>query len=558
MIPSVNIVREDNQLGVVPPSDSDRMAVIACAKTGTTDAYLAARPEDIVTDHQAGPLVHATCYEINKTGIPVLVVRAATATPGAYGTVDNSGITGACHAVASSTSLPEDDCEAYVVIVTGGTVGTAGITFQSSLTDGRDLSGVTALGTDTEIDLGSGVVLELPESQTFTANATTDVFTFSGAGFPDGTPIRLVGDDLPSPLVAGTTYYTRDRVTNTSLLAATSGGAAIELDDAGTGVMSTQHTLVAGDVIRCRTSAPQMDATGLDAALVKVRESSFPVDIVQVYARMTSALAATIASAKTAFAEAGREALFVTNFRMRNEGESRATYLAAYATEFSGVADNDLVVGFEQAEIQSPVDQRRYMRPIAVDVAAALVAVNPGRDVAFKGLGSRSGVVITDARGNPKHHNEYVFPGADELRATTLRTWPQDGTQVFITNPRVMSASGSDYQFAQHARVSHKVCKIVRRVLEGRSSADLLVSEQTGYILDTEANDIEAEVNAALRDEVTARRNATQVLFRMNRTDNLLSTFTLQGSARIIPLAYAKRFNVTVGFFNPALRATAV
>lgn len=558
MIPQVTITREDNQLGVVPPAQSDRMAVIACASAGTDEAYLAARASDVVAEHESGPLVHTVCYAISKTGAPVLVVRAATQTPGSYGTVDNTGITGACTAEAGD-GVPVDDFEAYVEIVAGGVVGTAGITYRTSLDDGRTLSGVQALGTDTEIDCGGGVVFDLPVAQTFTANASTDVFTFSGAGFADGTPIRLVGTDLPAPLVAGTTYYTRDRATNTSKLAATSGGVAIELDDAGSGTLTTQHTLVAGDVIRCRTSAPQFDAAGLAAALEKVRLSSFPVDIIQLYAPMTSTLAATIAAAKAAMATAGREALFVTNFRMRGVNESRSAYATAYATETSAIDDIDLIVCYEQAEIQSPVDQRRYMRPISVDVSAALVAVNPGRDIAAKKLGPRSGVTIVDARGNVKHHDDFKLGGvADALRATSLRTWPSNGTQTFITNPRLMSASGSDYQFAQHARVSHKVCKIVRAILEERSSEDLIVSASTGYIDETDANDIDVEVNAALNDALVKTRNASAIAFVLNRTDNLLSTFTLKGTARIIPLAYPKFFEVTVGFFNPALRAVEV
>jgi hypothetical protein len=44
----------------------------------------------------------------------------------------------------------------------------------------------------------------------------------------------------------------------------------------------------------------------------------------------------------------------------------------------------------------------------------------------------------------------------------------------------------------------------------------------------------------------------------LSRTDNILSTGTLTGDLRVVPLAYTKTINLTAGFSNPALaQATA-
>lgn len=84
----------------------------------------------------------------------------------------------------------------------------------------------------------TGVLTLTPK--TFTADASTNVFTSAGHGFVDTNAIKLenTGGALPAPLVAGTTYYVRDKTTDTFKLAATSGGTAIDITTNGTGTNS--------------------------------------------------------------------------------------------------------------------------------------------------------------------------------------------------------------------------------------------------------------------------------------------------------------------------------
>ncbi len=71
----------------------------------------------------------------------------------------------------------------------------------------------------------------------FTANAGTDVITCASHGLLNGETVRFKGGDLPDGLVQGTLYFVRDVTTDTFKVAATSGGAAINLLDVGSGVM---------------------------------------------------------------------------------------------------------------------------------------------------------------------------------------------------------------------------------------------------------------------------------------------------------------------------------
>jgi len=74
----------------------------------------------------------------------------------------------------------------------------------------------------------------------FTVNATTDVLTTAESNdYIDDMPVTVSvsgGGTLPAPLLAGTTYYTRDCTSTTLKLSLTNGGAAIDITNAGTGV----------------------------------------------------------------------------------------------------------------------------------------------------------------------------------------------------------------------------------------------------------------------------------------------------------------------------------
>lgn len=80
---------------------------------------------------------------------------------------------------------------------------------------------------------------------TFTAVAATDVLTEVGNSLADGNSVRVSnsGGALPAPLAANTTYFVRDKSGDTFKLAATLGGAAIDITTDGTGTNSIRNVL---------------------------------------------------------------------------------------------------------------------------------------------------------------------------------------------------------------------------------------------------------------------------------------------------------------------------
>ncbi len=66
----------------------------------------------------------------------------------------------------------------------------------------------------------------------FTVDLTTNVFTQAAHGYVDTDQVVFYADTVPGGLTAGTIYFVRDKTTDTYKVAATSGGAAIDITSA--------------------------------------------------------------------------------------------------------------------------------------------------------------------------------------------------------------------------------------------------------------------------------------------------------------------------------------
>lgn len=101
---------------------------------------------------------------------------------------------------------------------------------------------ISTAGTGTHTAILNGDGIQYAESTgdisaTVTFDAATDLCSWANHGFPDGTAVRFAGT-LPAELTAGTIVYTRDAITGGFKVAATSGGAAINLSTNGSGTIT--------------------------------------------------------------------------------------------------------------------------------------------------------------------------------------------------------------------------------------------------------------------------------------------------------------------------------
>ncbi len=155
-VPAINISELDGALGQTSTSGKRPLALVGVAPSTSVLAVNTPAAYGTVKGLKTalanlGPLLEAAAYEIERYGNPVVVVRSAASVAGSFGTLDVSAFSGTSVPTIGVSPLPPDDYECYIKFIAGGTIGTAGITYQTSRDDGRSLSPVTALGTATEI-----------------------------------------------------------------------------------------------------------------------------------------------------------------------------------------------------------------------------------------------------------------------------------------------------------------------------------------------------------------------------------------------------------------------
>jgi hypothetical protein len=325
----------------------------------------------------------------------------------------------------------------------------------------------------------------------------------------------------------------------------------------GLGLAFAAGTIAAGDTVSTQTTAPAPNVTELGEALDALAASSITWEQAEVTNPVDANSVDVLDLKMAALTAAGKYRWWSGNTRLPDVSETEATYRAALDTAFGATATTHGELCSGAAKITSSITGRKYRRPASFVVAARHAAVSEEINIADVNLGPLVGVSIRDLNGNPDEHDESINPGLDDARFTVLRTW--EGLQgVYVNRPRLFSPNGSDFQLVPHRRVMNLGHAALRLYFLRRLNRPVIVSKVTGFILEDEALEIESGALGVLRSELLSKPKASDVMFALSRTDNLLSTFTMTGDARILPLAYPEFIQLTVGFVNPALQVRAV
>lgn len=488
--PAVTITELDGALGILPTTAGRLFAIVGVSSSGPLDTPATfARVSDITAIYGDGPLVEAAAYYIEKYGRPVVIVRTGQTNPGSFpdGAVTVQTGTGTSVVTVDNVgTAPHDDYEFYFEVVTGGTIGIAGVTFRWSLDGGRTKSPVTALG-------------------------VAALFIFPGSG--------------------------------------------------GVQINFAVGTLVAGDTVTFGGNAPKWDTTEIGTALDALFASTVAWENAHVVGDLTGADFDVIDPKFTGGATSGKYRGWMGHTRMPltplGVVETEAAYLIALSAIFDSKATVHGEICAGAAQTISSVSGRQYRRPTSFSIAALEQSVSEEINIADVNLGVVQGVSIRDANGNALHHDESLNPGLDDARFTVLRTW--EGIQgVYVNRPRILSAAGSDFDLFTKRRVLNLAHGALRAYFIRRLNKPILVDAASGFILESEALEIESGAIAAMRSVLLAKPKASGVQFVLSRTDNLLSTKTLNGTARVIPLAYPEFIDLEVGFLNPALQVQTV
>jgi hypothetical protein len=489
-IPAVTIQKLQYQTGAIGPSPLGVLAIIAPAGSGpfnTPSAYTV--DSQAMATYGPSPLVEETSYTLAVSGNPVIPIRPTTATAALYSAVSKTG-TGTS-VVTAGAAVPADNYQVLVTIVTGGTIGVAGITYTYSLDGGNSVSAVQALGTAN--------VLTIPN---FAAGGSPGVSFALGAGtFVAGDFFRC------NTSTAGMTDA--DLATSLEALRVSAlpwEGVLIDQGPTGTGMATTTTGLV---------------DTWL-AGLEKVGKFRFAV----LNTRMKT-----------------------------QPSETEAAFLTAMTTLTTAAAPSIReVVGTDGGALTSTLTGLTLPRPTSLAIAADAMSIPIGQDPAFVGAGALQGYTIVDGNGNPFFHNEELYQNLDALQLSTLRSVNGQGANaVFITNARVFAQIGSDYVFLPHIRTMNRGCELAYQLLTtqlGKGVGKKPKDPTTGgvYILESDAAVIENLVNGALATPLKGQ--VSSFLFSLSRTDDISanSGAIINGTLAIVALAYIKGFKVIAAF----------
>ncbi len=347
--------------------------------------------------------------------------------------------------------------------------------------------------------------------------------------------------------------------------ALTALGVALIITIPNTGISITigtaTQTILDGETVSFTTTRPMPNNTDLPASLEALRVTSSPFEAVVIDGESDDDTVALVATWLLSLNNMGKFPVVFLTVRPMGAAESETAYKDAMAALIASAVCDDIVLCADEGDMVSQLRGISQARPSGWGIAAHAMKFDIGVEPAEIGLGPVTGVSITDARNNPRHHNEEKTPGLDDLRLTTYRT--VEGEEgVYITNTRLLSASGSDYVFLPHARCMNRAAGITVQVLRKRLSRGVAKDPKPGpqgqrYIAEHEAKLVEALVQTAIDPALQGK--VDDIKFSLSRTDDISSNGFVKVHCFIesVSLAYVKEFDVTVKYVKQISQAAA-
>lgn len=311
---------------------------------------------------------------------------------------------------------------------------------------------------------------------------------------------------------------------------------------------TTGTAFVAGDKWVFTSTGPSYTLseaqTALDALIADTSVDPFIVHVV--------GPASSSANAATMFAavESKLQSAANSNYRYwRAIIETPDEADATIKTAFLASGGTRTMVSGGWAYLTSQLSGAALLRPAAWAVVARAAAVSPAEDLGKVRTGPLSGI-------HSLKRDEYKTGGLDAAGFVTLRTYPGE-PGFYVTHGRVKTAPGSDFKYLQYGRIIDIACKAIRSGQLTFLNDSVRVSKTTGRIIETDARNIEQNMEARVRSAVTEPGFASNVSVLLDRTINVLSTQKLVIRYRIVPLSYAKTIEGDLALENPALNAVA-
>lgn len=606
--PTVTITTQDGQLGVLPIQSGKPTLYIGPSTAGSlTTPATYTRTRLLQAANGYGPLVEYGCADIAQYGRAIGVLRCAASSNGSVEAVNDDGVTGTCvvttvgsaRATATMVCVPfadlVDATDTFTLVdaaggehvfyydTDGDADGTGTAIDVSEATTDEEVAAITRTSL---LAAGFGVVrtgasLEITTTGPGTAGNQTNTeavayAAFTLSDFAGGTNSAAPSDDYDIAVrvvtggtrgSAGITYQVSlnynaalsESDNNWGPTTALGTDTTITVANTNVAFALAAGTLVAGDLWFCRCNGPTCSGGDVQTAVDVIATWATEWEHLVFCAPVTTAIATILDGLMATMRARGQFTCFWSAaVRGPSSVETDATYQTALATELAALATTFGHVGSGTTQHQSAVPGRAnfYRRPALIAYAAKLGKVSEEVDIAqpVSPGGPLSRIMIADGNGNLLHHDETIQPGLDDLRLGSLCSQP-GRAGVYLTNPHIRSAEGSDFEFVQHRRVMNLFEATLYAYFSLRLSKDVFVNPKTGFLLESEAIEMERGALSLLRSVLKAKASGFSV--SVARDDNLLSTKTVSVDGGCVPKGYLKQINISTGFTNPALIAKA-
>lgn len=304
-------------------------------------------------------------------------------------------------------------------------------------------------------------------------------------------------------------------------------------------------TYVLAETYSFTSTAPSYNTTqlnaGLDAAFNDNREFGLVYPVGEAADASGCATIAAALGAKLA-SGANTKYRFTRGIVEAPRSANDAAMISAFAT-FQDVRVSVIAGG---GRVISALTGRQHVTHVARVLVAKLarkaIGKDPSQVLAEDGTGSLPSRLLTLTR------DEYKTPGLDSQRFVTVRTYV--GLNGFyVTNWPLMSSVTSDYRYLQHGQVIDAAAKLARIALMPWLSRALPIkADGSGQLTEQTYQAIDADADSAVRAGVVQPGHAVNIEVKGVRTDNVLSTETIRVKLSVLPFAYPKRIELTVGF----------
>lgn len=431
---------------VATSADVDQLAVVlGCSSLGSglSSFYLSGQAAVAGVGYGDAPDTLAQIVEqVQPDGktkkFPAAMYTMPGSTVGVYGAIDVTGVTGTAVASVHSATHPYGTFEAYLRVITGGFIGTDGITLVDSLNNGRDVSNITGLGTATSYTIPhsnvrfdfSPATADLTALHTLVNEIYTDfnahvVLTTGGVhGISDAADVVSIASatdtattvarinairaayilhinktaggvhgaaDTTHVLVApvatddsSALILALDIKAKYNLHIATTAGGVHGLADgtnATTSAAPTAGALAAGDIIKVRTKAPEPSTSDIDTAFAALKVASVNFTLLICDFPVTATVALHISTGLALLRTAGKRVTAICRTRIPDfeAAETEAAWATSIAADFATFFDSSILVRAAYGFITDAMTSREYLRSNLAQFAADVVRVT--RDV---------------------------------------------------------------------------------------------------------------------------------------------------------------------------------